>query len=118
MGRAAASLASWRAHGGEAGVLQTLDDLLALCAELDEQAKKVIEGEVQYFRSHRDHLHYQAVQAQWCPKGSGAVESACGQLQHRFKRTGQFWSPPGQRALLALDLARRNHDWDEIWELN
>jgi len=106
------------AHGGEAGVLDTLDDLLALCAQLDEQAKQIIKGEVQYFQAHRDHLHYQAVQAQGCPKGSGAVESACGQLQHRFKRTGQFWSPPGQRALLALDLARRNHDWDEIWELN
>lgn len=104
-------------HGGEAGVLQTLEDLLALCAEqVGERA--ITRREVDYFRSHREHLHYQQLQAQGCPIGSGAMESMCSQLQDRFKRTGQFWSLPGEQRLMALDLARRNLDWDEIWAIH
>ncbi len=37
-------------------------------------------------------------------------------VEDRFKRTGQFWTPLGKRYLLALDLARRNNDWDEVWD--
>jgi hypothetical protein len=35
-------------------------------------------------------------------------------MQDRFKRTGQFWSLLGERRLMALDLARRNDDRDEV----
>jgi hypothetical protein len=104
------------AHGGEAGVLQTLEDLLGLCQEMGQARRKVVEREVTYFQSHRDRLHYQQLQAQGCPKGSGAMESTCSQLQDRFKRTGQFWTLPGEMHLLALELARRNQDWDQIWD--
>ena len=34
-----------------------------------------------------------------------------------YKRTGQFWTLPGERCLMALELARRNNDWDDIWPL-
>ena len=61
-------------------------------------------------------LHYAKVREQDCPIGSGAMESTCAQFQNRFKRTGQFWTPHGQGHLLALDLARRNDDWDELWD--
>ena len=105
-------------HGGEAGVLKTLEDLLALCGELAEESAQVIEREVNYFQSHRDHIHYKQVESQGCPKGSGAVESTCSQFQDRFKRTGQFWSVPGKRYLMALELADRNGDFDEIWEID
>jgi len=43
---------------------------------------------VEYFKTHRDHLHYQRNAEQGAPVGSGSVESLCGQLQGRFKRTG------------------------------
>ena len=106
------------AHGGEAGVLQTLEDLLQLCRQSDEERQKVIEREVSYFQSHREHVHYQRRQQEGCPKGSGAMESTCSQYQDRFKRTGQFWTLAGEHHLLALELARRNQDWDEIWSVS
>ena len=46
------------------------------------------------------------------------MESTCSQFQDRFKRTGQFWTLPGEEHLMALELARRNEDWDEIWWLD
>src|ERR1035438_971743 len=46
------------------------------------------------------------------------MESLCGQLQGRFKRGGQFWTEPGRRRLMALEVARRNHDWNEVWQRN
>jgi hypothetical protein len=105
-------------HGGEAGVLETLEDLMGLCQELDAQAKAAIEAKVAYFEAHREHLHYQQLEEQGCPKGSGAMESTCSQFQDRFKRTGQYWTLPGETHLMALELARRNQDWDKIWSLN
>jgi hypothetical protein len=36
------------------------------------------------------------------------VESQCSQFQDRFKRTGQFWTRPGLRNLLALDVMTQN----------
>jgi hypothetical protein len=105
-------------HGGEAGVLETLEDLIGLCQELAEESGRLIEGKVAYFEEHREHLHYQRLEEQGCPKGSGAMESTCSQFQDRFKRTGQFWTLAGETALMALELARRNNDWDEIWSLS
>jgi hypothetical protein len=46
------------------------------------------------------------------------MESLCGQLQGRFKRGGQFWTEPGRRRLMALEVARRNQDWNEVWQSN
>jgi hypothetical protein len=46
------------------------------------------------------------------------MESLCGQLQGRFKRCGQFWTGPGRQRLMALEAARRNQDWNEVWKLN
>jgi hypothetical protein len=105
-------------HGGEAGVLETLEDLRELLRGLDEQAHEVIEREAAYFGSHADNLHYAAVAERGCPVGSGQMESTCSQLQTRLKRTGQFWSHPGKENLLALELARRNGDWEALWLLH
>lgn len=105
-------------HGGEAGVLKSLEDLLQLCADLKEDSAKLLKREVKYYQTHRDHIHYKEVESQGCPKGSGAMESTCSQFQDRFKRTGQFWSVPGKEYLMALELADRNGDWDEIWEVH
>jgi hypothetical protein len=104
-------------HGEANKVIRRLDWLARRWRCCDEAVGKLIETEQKYFERHRDHLAYPSVEAQGCPKGSGAIESTCSQLQDRFKRTGQFWTLPGERCLLALDLARRNDDWDEIWNL-
>jgi len=105
-------------HGEETGVLQTLTDLPAWCAAQNRVVPPEVERERAYFHNPREHIHYEAMAAQGCPNGSGAMESFCSQLQGRFKRCGQFWSPPGMADLLALDVARRNFDWDALWSQN
>jgi hypothetical protein len=105
-------------HGGEAGVLQTLQDLPAWCAQRGQGLPATVAKEISYFQNHRPHVQYEARAAEGCPVGSGAMESLCGQLQGRFKRCGQFWTAPGRRRLMALEIARRNNDWDEVWKLN
>jgi hypothetical protein len=104
-------------HGGQDQVLRRLGNLVKRSEQYEESVEALIKTEANYFVRHRDHLRYQQVEGEGCPKGSGAMESTCSQFQDRFKRTGQFWSLPGEHCLLALELARRNEDWDEIWEL-
>jgi hypothetical protein len=79
------------------------------------ERREVLRRELEYFRNHESRLDYPRARREGMPLGSGAMESACSQLQGRFKRPGQFWSKPGERNLLALELAWRNGDWDEIW---
>ncbi len=104
-------------HGGEEKILARLERLVVRLMRRGHGASESVRREAAYFRNHRDRLHYQRARDQGCPIGSGAMESACAQFQTRFKRTGQFWSDKGQHRLLELDLARRNHDWDELWQL-
>lgn len=77
----------------------------------------VIQREKNYFASHAQRMNYQSIARRGWPIGSGAVESACRQKQCRFKRPGQFWTQQGFRQLAALDQARRNHHWDQLWPL-
>ena len=49
------------------------------------------------------------------PVGSGAMESTCRQYQCRFKRTGQFWTTPGDEALMCLETLWRNGRWHELY---
>ena len=105
-------------HGQEKGVLQTLEDLPVWCLRRRRAVPPEVVREREYFASHREHVHYAAMAARGCPVGSGAMESFCAQLQGRFKRCGQFWSRGGLGDLLALDVARRNLDWDALWAEN
>jgi hypothetical protein len=95
-------------HGKEKRVIRTLEELLTT----REGRQGKVKTEVKYFKTHRDHLHYRAVNDRGGPIGSGAVESLCSQLQDRFKRTGQFWTRSGLRHLLAVEEAIRNRDFD------
>jgi hypothetical protein len=99
-------------------VLKTLRDLPAWCAQREPSLTPPMAKEINYFEQHREHIHYAARVAEGCPVGSGAMESLCGQLQGRFKRCGQFWTGPGRQRLMALEVGRRNLDWDEVWKLN
>ena len=102
-------------HGGEAGVINSLDDLSQLIETLQPETAKTVDNTIEYFHTHRDRLHYEQAAALGCPIGSGAMESTCSQFQDRFKRTGQFWTQPGAANLMTLELIRRNREWSEYW---
>jgi len=82
------------------------------------EAGRVIEREQNYFITHAARMNYQEIAKRGWPIGSGSVESACRQKQCRFKRCGQFWTKEGLGKLCALDEARRNRHWDELWNFN
>lgn len=99
-------------------LLGMLEDLLDLAeAEWEEDDRRVLRRETAYFQNHASRLCYPKAKRQGFPLGSGAMESACSQIQGRFKRPGQFWSRTGEGNLLALELAWRNGDWEEIWRM-
>lgn len=101
-------------HGREKAVLAQIGSLKKLRGPVG----KVIEREQNYFATHAGRMNYQTIARRGWPIGSGAVESACRQKQCRFKRPGQFWTAKGLRHLCALDEARRNHHWNQLWNLN
>jgi hypothetical protein len=101
---------------GGTELLPILEELMEESAgEWPEAERQALIRETAYFQKHSSHLCYPKAKRQGFPLGSGAMESACSQLQGRFKRPGQFWSESGEDNLLALELARRNGDWDELW---
>jgi hypothetical protein len=101
-------------HGKEKKVLAEIAQLKGRKAK----AGKIMAQEQGYFERQSGRMKYaQAARRGW-PIGSGAVESACRQKQCRFKRSGQFWTSSGFRHLCALDEARRNHHWNELWKIN
>lgn len=73
-----------------------------------------VRREQAYLAGHATRMNYREL-ALTGPIGSGAVESACRQRQCRFKRAGQFWTATGLRNLAALQEARKNNHWDELW---
>ena len=101
-------------HGEEEKVL---DEIAALKSR-HGTAGEVIQREKNYFAGHARRMNYQSIARRGWPIGSGAVESACRQKQCRFKRPGQFWTQAGLRRLAALDQARRNHHWEQLWSPN
>ena len=80
------------------------------------QAAAVVRREQNYFTQHTARMNYREL-ARTGPIGSGAVESACRQRQCRFKRAGQFWTDDGLKHLCALQEARRNGHWEELWTI-
>jgi hypothetical protein len=98
-------------HGREQSVLKEI------CAlrESRSQAGQIIRKAKNYFTGHAHRMNYQAIAARGWPIGSGSVESSCHQDQCRFKRPGQSWSRAGFLNLNAVDEARRNNHWDELW---
>jgi hypothetical protein len=102
-------------HDPNHRLIESLEELLAPATAQSQPPDPLVEREVEYFRTHRDHLHYASLAARGAPIGSGAVESACGQFQDRFKRRGQFWSREGLRHLLAVDVALKNRSSSYLW---
>ncbi len=98
-------------HGKERAVLT---ELAALPPPRGPRGA-VVRREQNYFAGHRERTHYARHAARGWPIGSGAVESACRQQQCRCKRPGQFWTARGLRHLGALEEARANGHWDQLW---
>jgi hypothetical protein len=118
-GEAQPQLAAWvepRLHQLRHGRETTVLGAIARLKSRRGAAGKILAREQHYFAEHAGRMHYQAVARRGWPIGSGAVESACRQKQRRFKCVGQFWTRPGLRHLAALDEARRNHHWDQLWQ--
>ena len=101
-------------HGQEKKVLTELAGL----KNKRGTPRAVLAREQNYFAAHAGRMNYQTIARRGWPIGSGAVESACRQKQCRFKRPGQFWTPTGLSNLIALDEARRNHHWKQLWPSN
>ena len=91
-------------------VIGQLEELLGQLEE-GSSARETVAREVAYLREHQGRMDYRRAQRRKEPLGSGAVEATCAQYQCRFKRTGQFWSPAGDEALLCLDTFWRNERW-------
>lgn len=104
-------------HGDEALLVHRLEELLKPQAQAKRPTtlRKTIAREVQYFRAHRDHLHYQDRENEGAPLGSGAVESLGKQLQRRMRGCGQFWGRPGLSNLLKLSVLVMNNDLHLLW---
>ncbi len=102
-------------NGEEARVVRRLEELLEERAQRTPQSQAVVQREVNYFLTHRDHLHYQAMEQAGAPRGSGAVESLGKQLQRRLRGCGQSWSRPGLTHLLRLCVLFKNHDDGLLW---
>jgi hypothetical protein len=98
-------------HGQEQAVLKEISGLKAGPG----QAGKTVRKEKNYFAGHAERMNYKEIADRGWPIGSGAVESACRASQCRFKGPGQFWTQKGLRHLSAVEEARNNNHWDELW---
>jgi hypothetical protein len=98
-------------HGREQTVLKEISTLKASRS----QNGQLVAKEKNYFAGQAERLNYKAIVDRGWPIGSGPVESSCRQDQCRFKRPGQSWTREGFGNLSALDQARRNNHWDELW---
>jgi hypothetical protein len=98
-------------HGKEQQVLAEI----AALARRRGQRGKVIRREQNYFAGQAARMSYGKLARRGWPIGSGPVESACRTRQCRRKRVGQFWTPAGLRHLDALEEARDNGHWDQLW---
>ena len=109
-------LSALKHRGGE----ELLSALKALrqTAEAEKwsgEKREALDREASYFGKHASRLDYPEAKVHGVPMGSGAMESACSQLQGRFKGAGRFWSRHGEQNLLTLELAWRNRDWNHLW---
>lgn len=98
-------------QGQEQKVLKEIRALKVSRSQCGQIARK----EKNYFAGQSQRMNYKAMIDRGWPIGSGPVESSCRQDQRRFKGPGQSWTQKGFAHLSALDQARRNHHWDQLW---
>ena len=116
-----AGAAAWvkpRLHGLRHGQEKQVLAAIARLKPLPGEAGQTVRAQQGYFAGQAGRMNYHPIARRGWPIGSGAVESACRAKQCRFKRPGQFWTTDGLRHLCALDEARRNGHWHELWHPN
>lgn len=101
----------WLCQGQEQKVLKAIRALKVSRS----QCGQVVRKEKNYFAGQSQRMNYKAMIDRGWPIGSGPVESSCRQDQRRFKGPGQSWTQKGFAYLSALDQARRNNHWDQLW---
>lgn len=109
-----------------------IHSLKQIATGLKDKLQQKVQAQITYFENNQNRINYRAILAARKalkngtataeqkikagePLGSGAIESTCRQYQCRFKRTGQFWSLPGDEALLCLETLWRNHRWHDLF---
>lgn len=77
-----------------------------------------ITRELEYFRSNRARMDYQAFRQQGLFIGSGVVEAGCKRIVgQRMKNSGMHWTVPGADAIGALRCASlSNVIWEQLWD--
>ena len=112
--------------------LATIQSLQEIQESLSQSLQEKVQAQIDYFKSHSNRMSYkEIIEARKAvkngeataqqkikanePLGSGAIESTCRQYQCRFKRTGQFWSLPGDQALMCLETFWCNGRWEELY---
>lgn len=96
-------------------VAQVITQLEELKPRLAVAAAKVADEAIEYYQNNQKRMKYKDGHKRKEPLGSGAIESTCRQLQCRMKRCGQFWSTPGDEALLCLEMFWRNERWEMLF---
>lgn len=80
--------------------------------------KAALRTELNYFRTNRHRMRYQAIAARKLPIGSGIVEAACKTLvTQRLKRSGMRWRPLGGQATLTLRALVLSNQFDLAWPM-
>jgi len=100
---------------GALDVIDHLEGLKTTLQNMTSSQSQSIDKEIGYFTTHQKRMDYKSATALGEPVGSGAIESTANQYQTRFKCTGQFWTPAGDEALLALSNLHRNERWHLLY---
>jgi hypothetical protein len=89
----------------------TAEELAAL------PAAQTLWTHIRYFEKYGETMNYPAYRAKGWPLGSGAVESACGQMGDRVKHNRMRWTRRNADALHVVKAAICSGDgrWEKLW---
>jgi hypothetical protein len=94
-------------------VITQLEELNATLTAAKSRA--IVDKTLVYYKNNQARMNYVDATKRNEPKGSGAIESVCRQIQCRVKRCGQFWTTPGDEAILRLETLWRNQHWGRLF---
>jgi len=84
--------------------------------ELSATARKELDAQLNYFRSHADKMQDADDVTAGFPIGSGVTEAGCKKLiKARFCRGGMRWNRGSGAKVLQLRATRRSGQWDSFW---
>lgn len=83
----------------------------------EEELRKAIQTEADYYEKNADRMHYPDFRAENFFVGSGVIEAGCKTvIGSRFKASGMFWTVRGANAILALRCNILNGEFETYWE--